>query len=307
VLCTMVHDRFGRDQHEALIRQLFHIRRLRSVAEYVEKFSTLVDQLAAYEADANPLYYTMHFVGGLRDDIKSMVMIQRSSTLDYACALAMVQEEAADSNKGKESRRYEPSSNRAVHGSAVALSVPPKFDKSLPATGVEDRRAIDGARATSADDKMRALRQYRRARGLCDCCAEKWVHDHKCAPTVQLQVIQEMWELFPDEEISTIASVDPDQLTDDSAHLCMCLSESAVRGVESPRSMRLMGNTQCHQIEILVDSGSSHTFLSVVIAEKLGGMSALSRTLLVQVADGKSVMCSSKIADAKWDIQGYGF
>jgi hypothetical protein len=116
-----------------------------------------------------------------------------------------------------------------------------------------------------------------------------------------------MWELFPDEEISTIASVDPDQLTDDSAHLCMCLSESAVRGVESPRSMRLMGNTQCHQIEILVDSGSSHTFMSVVIAEKLGGMSALSRTLLVQVADGKSVMCSSKIADAKWDIQGYGF
>jgi hypothetical protein len=36
-------------------------------------------------------------------------------------------------------------------------------------------------------------------------------------------------------------------------------------------------------------------------------MSDLSRTLLVQVADAKFVLCSFKIADAKWDIQGYDF
>jgi hypothetical protein len=48
MFCTMVHDRFGRDQHEALIRQLFHIRQLGTIAEYVEKFSTLADQFAAY-------------------------------------------------------------------------------------------------------------------------------------------------------------------------------------------------------------------------------------------------------------------
>jgi hypothetical protein len=29
----------------------------------------LVDQLVAYESDANPLYYAMRFVDGLRDDI----------------------------------------------------------------------------------------------------------------------------------------------------------------------------------------------------------------------------------------------
>jgi hypothetical protein len=43
----------------------------------------------------------------------------------------------------------------------------------------------------STDDKMRALKQYGRARGLCDRCAEKWVYDHKCAAIVQLQAIQE--------------------------------------------------------------------------------------------------------------------
>jgi hypothetical protein len=63
--CAMIHDRFGRDQHEDIIRQLFHIRWNVAVAAYVEEFSALVDQLCAYEANANPLYYAMHFVDGL--------------------------------------------------------------------------------------------------------------------------------------------------------------------------------------------------------------------------------------------------
>jgi uncharacterized protein (DUF4213/DUF364 family) len=81
-----------------LIHQLFHIKQIGSVVEYVDKFSTLVDQLAVYESNANPLYYTMCFIDGLRNDIKSVVMIQRPATLDSACVLALVQEEALDSS-----------------------------------------------------------------------------------------------------------------------------------------------------------------------------------------------------------------
>jgi hypothetical protein len=87
---VMVHDRFGRDQHEALIWQLFHIRHIGLVAEYVEKFSVLVDQFLAYEVEPNPIYDAMRFVDGLTEDIKSIVMIHRPATLDTACALALV-------------------------------------------------------------------------------------------------------------------------------------------------------------------------------------------------------------------------
>jgi hypothetical protein len=34
--CAKIHDRFGRDQHEARIRQLFHIHQIASIFEYVE-------------------------------------------------------------------------------------------------------------------------------------------------------------------------------------------------------------------------------------------------------------------------------
>jgi hypothetical protein len=66
------------------------------VVDYVDQFSTLVDQLAAYEAEPNSIYFAMHFVDGLREDIKSIVMIHRLVTLDTACALALVKEEAME-------------------------------------------------------------------------------------------------------------------------------------------------------------------------------------------------------------------
>jgi hypothetical protein len=34
--CRLLHERFGRDQHETLIRQLFHIRQVGSVVDYVD-------------------------------------------------------------------------------------------------------------------------------------------------------------------------------------------------------------------------------------------------------------------------------
>jgi hypothetical protein len=57
--CKLVRDRFGRDQHELLIRQLFHIKQTGSVLEYIEQFSTLVDQLASYSSSHDPLYFTL--------------------------------------------------------------------------------------------------------------------------------------------------------------------------------------------------------------------------------------------------------
>lgn len=91
--CTQIHDCFGREQHGSLIRTS-------SVFEYVERFSNLVDHLSAYESNADPLYYTMRFVDGLREDIKSVIMVQRPSTLDTACSLALVQEEELMSGQG---------------------------------------------------------------------------------------------------------------------------------------------------------------------------------------------------------------
>ena len=103
--CRAVHDRFDRDQHELLLRQLFHIRQTSTVAEYVERFSGLVDQLTAYDSPPDALCFTTRFVDGLKDDIKSVIVVQRPSSLDTACSLALLQDEMAEQTKKRDYRR----------------------------------------------------------------------------------------------------------------------------------------------------------------------------------------------------------
>jgi hypothetical protein len=85
----------------------------------------------------------------LQNDIKSVVMIQRPSTLDTACAVTLVQEEAMEAGKKKEFRRYEPFSSRMVYRSAYPLPTPPKNDKLSMTIKVEDTRSTEAARAKS--------------------------------------------------------------------------------------------------------------------------------------------------------------
>ena len=41
--CQALHERFDRDQHEALIRKLFHVKQTSTVSDYVERFFELID------------------------------------------------------------------------------------------------------------------------------------------------------------------------------------------------------------------------------------------------------------------------
>lgn len=136
--CRLVLDRFGRDQHEQLIRQLFHIKQEGSVKDYIEQFSELVDQLTAYESKSDPLYYTLRFIDGLRDDIKSVITVQRPSTLDTACSLAQLQEKVGGSLHRPDGRKPEFSVVKPYfkRHSAQALPLPPpKADRhKLPAS-----------------------------------------------------------------------------------------------------------------------------------------------------------------------------
>jgi hypothetical protein len=43
---------------------------------------------------------------------------------------------------------------------------------------------------------MNSLRRYRKAKGLCYKCGEKWGPEHSCSATVQMHIVEEHWELF---------------------------------------------------------------------------------------------------------------
>jgi len=243
------------------IRQLFHIRQTGSVAEYVQCFAELVDQWSAYTSTTDPLYYTLRFIDGLRDDIKSVVLVQRPQDLDTACVLAALQEEVGDSTRRREFRRPDPPQplKQAPRG-PLPLPAPPRPAPPLPAQAA-DRRGVKASRAESSPEaRAAALRTYRRAMGLCYKCGEKWSRDHSCAATVQLHVVQELWELFQlDDDLPELQS----DMEAPSDHLFLAISKAAVNGISVVRTVRFSGSIQHIPVSILVDSGSSKPLLVV--------------------------------------------
>ena len=293
--CALIRERFAKDQHQVLLKQLFHIRQSGSVSSYVDEFSQLVDKLNAYQHMSDPLYYTMKFVDGLRDDIKAVVMIQRPKDFDTAAVLAQLQEEAGEMIKKREPRRWPQNwlSSPSMQ-STQAQSMVPKDSKVVPNARMEDKRP-QGAPNSSTDSRLASLYAYRKAQGLCYKCGLQYAKGHKCADTIQLQMVEELWQMVPLPDTD-----DPEILEkEDTFELNSFLSKAAEQGVHATRTMRFVGHIAGMDVLALLDSGSSHSFVSTTVASVLPNIVELDKPVNVQIANG------SCAAPAKlWTLPG---
>jgi len=296
----MVLERFGRNEHESPLRQLFHIKQTTSVVDYVDRFTQLVDQLVAYDTPGDSLFFTTRFIDGLRDDVRAVVAVQRPSNLDTACSLALLQDEVADSTRRRDFCKPDFSSlPKQYPKGPLPLPVPP--DK--PAAAPDDSCAVSSGK--SVEEKMASLRAYRRARGLCERCAEKWVRGHRCSTSIQLHAMQEVWDLFdrPDVGFPNDASVD----TPSDSHLLLIISKDAVSGSARPKTMQFTGVIQGITVLILVDSGSTNSFLSDRVVQQLSDISLVPVDLSVKMANGGLMQCTSVMPACSWEMQGHKF
>jgi hypothetical protein len=142
-----------------------------------------------------------------------------------------------------------------------------------------DDKAKGPQKTLSVEDKMAALIAYRMARGLCKKCGEKWGKGHQCSNIVQLNVLQEIRELFE--------SNSEDKETDAvSEFMMISLSEVALTGKDSPRTLKIQGSIQNVQLLVLLDSASSYSFISEQVATLLQGVSLSGSISKVKVANG---------------------
>ena len=96
----------------------------------------------------------------------------------------------------------------------------------------------DDRRGHGVDAKLNTLRDYRRARGLCIRCGEKWSRDHRCPEQIQLHVLQEVWDLCHGDDCDDQAVPED---SDTVAQLFMTLSSAAVSDQASASIMQFKG------------------------------------------------------------------
>ena len=97
-----------------------------------------------------------------------------------------------------------------------------------------------------------------------------------------------------------------DELNEDENPL---ISIHAINGSSSRgfRTMRVTGRVGKKAVHILIDSGSTHNFLDLHLAKRLGLHLTQVNPVMVDVADGNGLECNSMCKGLKWILRGTTF
>jgi hypothetical protein len=197
----MLHNRFGRDQREMLIRQLSCIHQEGCVQDYVDRFAQLFDQLAAYESTSDMLYYTCRFVDGLRDILSLLLLF----IIRHPWILLFLWHYCGT--------KWMNPSRGVPFASRMLASFPGHIPRDhflcccpLLLTKLYQRLKIKGCSMLAA----RLMTNWSLSEhigmsvvSVCDKCAEKWSRDHKCC-TVSIHAVEVLWAIMEPESVSGI-------------------------------------------------------------------------------------------------------
>lgn len=87
----------------------------------------------------------------------------------------------------------------------------------------------------------------------------------------------------------------------------MVLASASSSEHSTAQSLQLQGTIGGQAVTILVDSGSTHSFISSSVAQHLSGLRPLQKPVSVQVANGVRITCDTEIPMAEWSVQQHKF
>ncbi|XP_038982040.1 uncharacterized protein LOC103710315 isoform X1 [Phoenix dactylifera] len=143
--------------------------------------------------------------------------------------------------------------------------------------------------------------QQRRERGLCFKCNDKFTSGHRCK-TPQVHLI----EADREEDAEGVGDGELDLhgegQTEEGAQPVISLH--ALSGWTGPKTMRVMARIQEQPLTVLIDSGSTHNFVSDRIAKQLQLPIDATVQFGVRVANGEILQCREMFRAVEVELQG---
>lgn len=257
----------------------------RSVQEYRNNFNQLVYQVRLYEGAVSETLLVTQFVLGLKEEIRSAVEIQLPLSVNTAAEYALVQEAVLERNRSQQGRLQRNGGYRTQ----------------------QTQEPIQRTQFAAGEIwKAKQLKDYRRANGLCYSCGEKYAPGHLCKKhEVQAKAAAIITE---DQVYLEDAMLDALAMEESAAEAAAFLSVNALSGSQNPKTIRLRAMVDNKVMLLLVDSGSSHTFIDQQLIDRLQcPTTPLPAPLKVKVANGEFMQCEQEVQGLKWWIQGHTF
>lgn len=277
-----VEAEFGGDDQRRSLKALLALKQTGSVEEYQREFQTLVYQVSMYNPNYDENFFIAQFIKGLKAELRGMVEAQVPETLERAYLLARVQQEVLEDNRLRA----------------------PKF--APRAESYKTDAAKPGFKPATGDLwKERQLRDYRRANGQCFKCGQKYDPTHICG---QKQVaVANMMENVEDpiqlsEEVLNLM-----EMHDLAGAQLLSLSINAIAGSEDSHCLRLRALVGNQVMLILVDSGSSNSFINASMVDRINCETIDVAPMPVKVANGQYMYTTKMVPALSWWSHGATF
>ncbi|KAL4281132.1 hypothetical protein GQ457_03G012130 [Hibiscus cannabinus] len=231
------------------------------------------------------------FNNGLKDEIKHKVKVLEPKTVVEAGQKAKLYELSLEVENRKSRTTFKNSfinQGNTQRFQAVSVGATPKITQ-------------------YPSPSRQQLVEHRRANGLCFKCGEKFGMGHQCK-NKQLNMMEDDGEMESDSlPLNQLNSMHHTILED--AELdegALEISIHALNGIVGATTLRLPGLIQGRPLSILIDSGSTHSFVTPKWAKE-GVEVVPTQPLAITVANGEKLFRTAKSNHVTCKMQGYEF
>jgi hypothetical protein len=276
--------RFGPALRSAPLFELAECRRTGSVEDYSNRFQELLSRAGRLDKSQRVQLFT----GGLLPPLSHAVRIHNPETLAAAMSLArQVEIMELDRQPPTPAR---PASRGLLPASKHALPAPQQQLALLaPPMGAPQGRDEGNNRRLSMEEMV-----DRRRQGLCFNCNEKYTRGHNrfCRRIFFIDGVE------VDDAIDTTETAGID---------APCFSLQAVAGVATADTMQITVTLGPVSLVALLDSGSTHNFISATAAHRSGLPIQRRPRLTAMVANGERITCAGVLRNAPLHVDGEAF
>lgn len=260
-----------------------------TVSEYQAKFQELGTRVLGL-----PEYFVLEmYISGLKEEIQIEVLRDKPSDIHEAFDLSLL---IKSQTSGSRVLNHKPASSKYLKGSSFI----PKADFTTTKLGEPAPNSVP--KSLPVFKRLSpAERRERTSKCLCFNCDDKFVPGHKCKGKMFRLSADEscLWEVEDTEEHQDEEEIEviiPEGQTKISFH--------AFEGHINANTIRLDGYIKFQSVSVLVDTGSTHNFMQVEVAQALKLTIHLIIPFKVSTGSGEKLVCDKVCRNVEIRIQG---
>ncbi|XP_074346381.1 uncharacterized protein LOC141685160 [Apium graveolens] len=265
--------RFENSENRDVLDLFNKLRQDGTVMEYEDKFEELRSMIVVKHQGFSEEYFVSSFVSGLKDHIKGAIRMFRPQTLSDEVFLAKQEESRHTKGYATGYSKTNVLRNQPTSSNATRTFT---FQKPTISSGGKDGYQNKARSILSSKEILE-----RREKGQCFHCDDKYHPGQNCKARLYLLTGEEHELSEGWEEEDTNDALSTGREGEDPGEISL----NALVGNNSGGTLRFQGIIRGKKVSILIDSGSTHSFVDVGIVKTLGLTAEMVSPLLVTVAD----------------------